>query len=371
VTITPVNPVGLPRIVENKLPHAKQTHELVKQMASFQIANPNSTLHGLDLSTQYPGMVWLTLEGDNKLVLIDPGVASVTNTPKVIKEIDVPHPGKGPHYIGEYENDLWVSLKESYHVLRINHRYPTYYSLFKGVIHPIFVAQHPINKMFYSSEDTSSKIMKINPATGKTIQIDVAASAGTTPVGMISGPKGIWFTLLGSATAGTGTFGFIDQDDNIVYHKLKSPLGKDAALLHLKFDVAYKTNYKLYLLSSSIINPNALDMVIKVTFDEQWTTIKDEEAIVIPTQRCQAHRLLPTEFNVFATELTSSKILILYNMYQIMMMPCSPGSKLCFYCPVKAFCDLRVAAKKDNRINHGLTGVAFSNLRVCNEIGTK
>ncbi|KAF0536897.1 hypothetical protein F8M41_008946 [Gigaspora margarita] len=341
VTITPVNPVGLPRIVENQLPHAEQTHELVKvgdivlisqlsnsvlvkiqvdkygigqQMASFQIANPNSTLHGLDLSTQYPGMVWLTLEGDNKLVLIDPGVASVTNTPKVIKEIDVPHPGKGPHYIGEYENDLWVSLKESYHVLRINHRYPTYYSLYKGVIHPIFVAQHPINKMFYSSEDTSSKIMKINPATGKTIQIDVAASAGTTPVGMISGPKGIWFTLLGSATAGTGTFGFIDQYDNIVYHKLKSPLGKDAALLHLKFDVAYKTNYKLYLLSSSIINPNALDMVIKVTFDEQWTTIKDEEAIVIPTQRCQAHRLLPTEFNVFATELTSSKLLTLFSL---------------------------------------------------------
>ncbi|CAG8820960.1 11304_t:CDS:2, partial [Gigaspora rosea] len=28
-------------------------------------------------------------------------------------------------------------------------------------------------------------------------------------------------------------------------------------------------------------------------------------------------------------------------------------------------------SKKDNRINHGLIGVAFSNLRICNERGTK
>ncbi|CAG8798101.1 19880_t:CDS:1, partial [Cetraspora pellucida] len=112
---------------------------------------------------------------------------------------------------------------------------------------------------------------------------------------------------------GTGTFGFIDQYDNIVYHKLTSPLGKDAALLHLAFDVACETNYKLYLLSSSIDNPNALDMVIKVTFDEQWTVIKNEEVTVIPTQQCKAHRLLPTQFNVFATELTSSKLLTLFS----------------------------------------------------------
>ncbi|CAG8624826.1 32502_t:CDS:1 [Gigaspora margarita] len=343
VTIKPVNSAGLPSnqyIVENQLPLSNQTHELVKvediilvsqmsnsvlvkvqvdkygvaqQVAGFQIANPNSSLHGLALSTKNPGMVWLTLEADNKLVLIDPVVASVTDAPKVIKEINVPKPGNGPHYIGEYETDLWVSLKESYHVLRINYENPKDYNLYQGVVHPIFVAQHPINKMFYSSEDDSSKIMKINPATGETTQINVNASAGTTPVGMISGPKGIWFALLGSKTAGTGTFGFINQDDKIVYHKLTSPLGKDAALLHLAFDVTYKTNHNLYLLSSSIINPSASDMIIKVTFDKHWTTIKDEKVIVFPTQQCQSHRLLPTQFNVFATELSSSKLLTLFS----------------------------------------------------------
>ncbi|CAG8574450.1 6889_t:CDS:1 [Cetraspora pellucida] len=343
VTITPVPSAGLPPnqyIVENQLPFADETHELVQvkdivlisqfvnsvlvkvqvdkygvaqRVAGFQIANPNSSLHGLALSTKYTGMVWLTLEADNKLVLIDPVVASATDAPKVIKEINVPQPGYGPHEIGEYETDLWVSLKTSYDVLRINYEKPTDYYIYKAVPRPIFVAQHPINKMFYSSEDESSKIMKINPATGVTTQIAVNAIAGITPVGLISGPKGIWFTLHGNETASTGTFGFIDQDDKIVYHKLTSSLGKDAALFHLVFDVAYEINCKLYLLSSSLKNPKALDMVIKVTFDEQWTTIKAEEIIVIPTQQCKVHRILSTQFNIFATELTSSKLLTLFS----------------------------------------------------------
>ncbi|CAG8567112.1 20091_t:CDS:2, partial [Gigaspora rosea] len=342
VTITP-SPADLPSnryFVENQLPIADQTHELVKvkdivlisqlsnsvlvkvqvdkygvaqQVAGFQVANPNSNLHGLGLSTKYPGMVWLTLEGDHKLVLIDPMTDSVTDAPKVIKEIDVPPNGKGPHYIGEYEDNLWVSLKGSDEVLRINYENPNDFKLYKGEKTPIFVAQHPINKMFYSSQDKVSKIMKINPANNQILQYNVDTSKGTTPVGLISGPKGVWFALLGSDKAGTGTFGFIDKDDKIFYHKLKTPLGKDAALLHLAFDVAYGINHQMYLLSSSIINSNALDMIIKVTFDEQWTTIKNEEVIMIPTQQCKAHRLLPTEFNIFATELTASKLLTLFS----------------------------------------------------------
>ncbi|CAG8774440.1 14813_t:CDS:1, partial [Cetraspora pellucida] len=69
----------------------------------------------------------------------------------------------------------------------------------------------------------------------------------------------------------------------------------------------------LYLLSSSITNEEALNMVIKVTFDEQWTTIKKEEITIIPTPQCKAHRLLLTESNVFATELNSSKLLTLFS----------------------------------------------------------
>ncbi|KAF9344881.1 hypothetical protein BGX26_003797 [Mortierella sp. AD094] len=329
-------------LIENILPQADQTHEVLKvpnsnvvlisqmsnsvlvkaqvdnvgvitQLVAFRIGlNASSALHGLANSNVFPGKVWLTLQKENKLVLIDPNVGSIEGAPEVLKEILVPSPGNGPHYIGEYGNELWVSLQDSNDVLRINHVNPSDYSIYKGLPHPIFVAQHPINNLFYSGQDNSSSIMKIEPKTGTVTQIPISAGAGQTPVGMVSGPQGIWFTLLGSATQGTGTFGHIDADDTITYHKFQSPLGKDAALLHLAFSVNPTTDYTLWLLSSSIVNNNALDMVIIVTFDSQWKTIQNEEYIVIPTQQSKVHRIVVNPSYVFVTELASSKLLTTY-----------------------------------------------------------
>ncbi|KAF9085534.1 hypothetical protein BGX27_003434 [Mortierella sp. AM989] len=331
-------------VIENQLPIAVQTHEVVKvpttdvvlisqmsnsvllkarvddrgavlELFAFQIQTNNSGLHGLTNSQAFPGMVWLTLQRDNMLVLIDPQVDSIQAAPKVLKEIPVPGAtSKGPHYIGEYGDELWVSLQDSSHVLRINYNNPSIYSIYPGVEHPVFVAQHPINKMYYTSQDKSSSVMRINPKTGKTKQLKIPAKIGQTPVGMIGGPLGIWFTLLGTPTQGTGTIGHIGANNKIVYHKLTSPLGKDAALLHLAFDLDATENYTLWLLSSSIINENALDMIIKVTFDAQWRNIKSEDVLVLPTQKAKAHRLLLTPTNVFATELATSKLLSFYNL---------------------------------------------------------
>jgi hypothetical protein len=47
-------------------------------------------------------------------------------------------------------------------------------------------------------------------------------------------------------------------------------------------------------------------------FDFEWSTIKAEDITVILTQQCKAHRVLPTESNVFATELTTSKLLTMF-----------------------------------------------------------
>jgi hypothetical protein len=90
-------------------------------------------------------------------------------------------------------------------------------------------------------------------------------------------------------------------------------LGSNASLLHLAFDVDHISNYTLWLLASSIYYPNALDMVIKVTFGSEWSNIKTEDITVIPTQQCEAHRVLPTESNVFTRELTTSKLLTIFN----------------------------------------------------------
>ncbi|KAG0197366.1 hypothetical protein BGX28_009132 [Mortierella sp. GBA30] len=343
VSVTPTAAERAPSryVIENQLPLADQTHEVVKvpnsnvvlisqmsnsvlvkatvnaegavqNLGAFQMGQNTSALHGLSNSQVYPGKVWITLQKDNLLVLIDPRVQSVNDAPIVIKEIRVPAPGLGPHYIGEYGDELWCSLQDGSQVLRINHRNTSDYNVYPGLPRPIFVAQHPINKMFYTGEDNSASVMKIDPKTGNTTQFSIPAGAGQTPVGMISGPEGIWFTLLGNKTHGTGTVGHIGADDKITYHKLNSPLGKDAALLHLVFDLDAANNHALWLLSSSIINDNALDMVIKVTFDAQWKAIQSEDIVVMLTQRSKAHRIVLTPTNVFATQLSSSKLLSFY-----------------------------------------------------------
>ncbi|KAF9342953.1 hypothetical protein BGX26_006520 [Mortierella sp. AD094] len=343
VTIAPAPSEHSPshHVVENQLPLADQTHEVVKvpnsnmvlisqmsnsvlvkalvdnagiiqQLQAFQIEQNSSALHGLANSQAFPGKVWLTLQKENKLVLIDPRIDSIEGVPEVLKEISVPAPGNGPHYIGEYGDELWVSLQDSSDVLRISHVNSSDYNIYHGVPRPVFVAQHPINKMFYTGQDNSNAIMKIEPNTGNTTQFNISADIGQTPVGLISGPQGIWFTLLGNQTQGTGTIGHIDANDTITYHKLQSPLGKDAALLHLAFDLDATNNYTLWLLSSSIGNDSALNMIIKVIFDAQWQTIQGEEILVIPTQQSKAHRIVLTPTNVFATELASSKLLSYY-----------------------------------------------------------
>ncbi|KAG0057550.1 hypothetical protein BGZ83_008132 [Gryganskiella cystojenkinii] len=344
VSITPASSDRSPSraIIENQLPVAVETHEVIKvsnsdvvlisqmsnsvllkavvdddglvgELKAFQMSQAASGLHGLSNSRVYPGKVWLTLQHDNMLVRIDPKVNSLKKAPVIEQEIPVPTPGNGPHYIGEYGNDLWVSLKDSFDVLRISHVNTSDYTIYKGVNSPVFVAQHPVNKMFYAGQDAMSSIMKIDPATGSTNQIRIPASVGQTPVGMISGPQGVWFTLLGNNTQGTGTIGRINADDTIVYFKLTSAFGKDASLLHLAFDPDTTSN-TLWLLSSSIIYDKALNMVIKVQFDAQWTAIQSEDDVVIPTQEDKAHRIFITPTNVFATELSSSKLLSMYTL---------------------------------------------------------
>ncbi|KAG0328236.1 hypothetical protein BG000_000569, partial [Podila horticola] len=90
---------------------------------------------------------------------------------------------------------------------------------------------------------------------------------------------------------------------------LKSQLGKNASLLHLTFDKKADSNKTLWLLSSSITDDNALDMIIKVTFNTDWTKIESEEVNVLPTQHDKAHRIIQTAANqFFATELATSKL---------------------------------------------------------------
>lgn len=250
--------------------------EEVTGVRAFQLGPKDAMLHGLTVSTRYPGKIWATHEAGNKLLLVDPGADRFATPPKIVRTIDIPGGGQGPHYVGEYGDLLWVSLKGSDQVLAINHTDPQRYRLYEAGPHPIFVARHP---------DT-----------------------GKTPVGLAAGPAGLWVVLLGTTEQGTGTFGRINGNGEITWFTLTSPAGRKAGLLHIAFDPPGQERRNAWLLGSSIISPNALDLIIRVTFDDTYTQLKSEEVAALPTQLCKAHRLLPLSKSVLVTELTSATV---------------------------------------------------------------
>jgi hypothetical protein len=325
-------------VVEYGLPPAKQTHELVKvpgaplvlvsQMSNSHLVklrldpatedvvaigahplgSPTDGLHGLAISRRYPGMVWATHEHGNRLLLIDPGGADVNVAPTVVRTVDIPE-GCGPHYVGEYDDQLWVSLKTSKHVLAIDHTDPTRYHLYAAEPTPIFVARHPDTGIFYASQDDSSRILRIDHQTRQTTQLEVPEHRGGKPVGLVAGPTGLWVALLGTREAGTGTFGRIDRLGGVTWFHLRSSEVADAGLLHIAFDPpAPARQPSVWLLGSSIICDDVLDVVVRVTFDPDYTHIVREEVTVLPTQHCKAHRLLPLRRSLLTTELTSSTV---------------------------------------------------------------
>lgn len=326
-------------ITEYELPPADQTHEIIKmpgeplvlvsQMSNstlvklrleketeqvtdvraFPLGPPTAMLHGLGASSRYPGMIWATHEAANTLLLVDPGADQLDTPPKIVRTIDIPGGGKGPHYVGEYGDLLWVSLKGSDQVLAINYTDPQQYWLYQAKPHPIFVARHPDTGEFYASQDQASKILRINFDTQATSQIEIPAERGTTPVGLVAGPAGLWVVLLGTKEQGAGTFGRINSNGEITWFTLTSPESRHAGLLHIAFDPPDAGQRpSAWLLGSSIISPNALDAIIRVTFDDTYTQLRSEEVAALPTQLSKAHRLLPLGKSVLATELTSATV---------------------------------------------------------------
>src|SRR5205823_3544879 len=138
-----------------------RTSERVTAIAGFGLGHPDDRVHGLAVSRRHPGLVWATLEHANAFVLVDPRPDRMTAAPRIVRHIGLPPGASGPHYIGEYGDTLWVSLKASNQVLRISASRPRDRALFDTPPDPIFVARHPVNGAFYASIDVSSKIMRM------------------------------------------------------------------------------------------------------------------------------------------------------------------------------------------------------------------
>jgi streptogramin lyase len=272
-------------------------------VAAFQIGSMMGGLHGLVASRAYPGQIWCTFQFDNKLVRVDPGNGLET-APSIKQEIPIPAPGRGPHGIIEEGPNLWTTLKDSAHVLRVNHTNPADYTLCPAERKPIFVARHPTSGKFYASQDQSSQILCMDEQGKRVSSTAIPAAEGTTPVGLIAGPDGsIWFTLLNAP----GTFGRICPKGEFNWFHLTTPLGKTAGLLHLNFDPNPPGSVpRLFLLSSSIVNANVLNAVFAVTLSDDYTHIDTQQTFVMPTQGSKVHRVLPAFGGLYVSELTVS-----------------------------------------------------------------
>jgi virginiamycin B lyase len=133
----------------------------------------------------------------------------------------------------------------------------------------------------------------------------VPANIGATPVGMVPGPDGnLWFVLLGNASGGQGRFGRILKCGHIDWFQIKTGAAAGASLLHLGFLPGDELE-RIFLLGSSIASASALNAVFEVGMSGGYSKIESQQTIALPTQRCWAHRVLPTRHGVYVTELNT------------------------------------------------------------------
>ncbi|KAL3465981.1 hypothetical protein BJX64DRAFT_33994 [Aspergillus heterothallicus] len=336
------------RLTEYLMPFATATHEfarvphtnlvLLTQMSNSELVkieldavteepiayhsfpmgrNNSSMLHGVWPSTHYPGLMWLSLQGDNKLLLVDPG-RNISSVPKIRRTIDIPKPGNGPHCVFEIGDRVWAGLKEAseqtgqYYVFSADIRRSSNSTgtLYQSLNSPVFIAEEPTTGLIYATQDNDSSIMRINVTSGATTQMPIPPSVGNNAVGMISiadGPlKGVWFTLAGNATGGTGTFGHIGASGEIKFFSLQHEiLGGNAGLLHIADASTDQDGPALWLLSTSLLSTESPDALIRVTFDEAVSAVAGEEYISMQTQNAMVHRILILNSSVLVSELNT------------------------------------------------------------------
>ncbi|KZZ90269.1 hypothetical protein AAL_07370 [Moelleriella libera RCEF 2490] len=309
------------------------TTQAVVGIMSFPMGRSHeSGLHGVWPSTLYPGKMWLTLQKENKLLLVDPGKDMAT-VPIIIKEINIPKPGNGPHCVFEIGNRVWAGLKEASHETGGYYVYsadiPSIMGqtssnvtdqrwsntsnavdqkLYPCLNSPVFIVEEPETKLIYVTQDVDSSIMRINTTSGETTQMAIPPSYGNTPVGLIAGHgrmSGVWFTLAGNKTGGQGSFGRITPKGEMQMFNLRSIRSGKPGLLHLADASTKEGGPALWLVSTSLLSIHSPDALIRVTFDDDVASMKHEELLDMPTQNAMLHRVRTMNDSVFVSELNT------------------------------------------------------------------
>lgn len=194
----------------------------------------------------------------------------------------------------------------------------TDHTLYQCLNSTVFIKEEPVTGLIYVTQDTESSIMRINATSGETTQIPIPASIGSTPVGMRTayGPmNGVWLSLAGNITGGSGSFGHIGSTGELQFFQLKKPqLGTNARLLHIADASTTAGGPALWLLSTLLLSTSSPDALIRVTFDETVSSVTGEEYISMLTQTAMVHRVVPVGATVLVSQLhTFTLTQLVYN----------------------------------------------------------
>lgn len=164
--------------------------------------------------------------------------------------------------------------------------------------HPIFVARHPQTGEFYASQDQASLILRIDHSTRTSTQLPIPAEHRATRSAYWPGRTGLGHParhlppIRAPASSDVSTATVPSPGSTSAPPRSARPGYSTSPSSHSR-----PTGHRARL-GSSIISPNVLDVIIRVTFDDGYPRILGKEVAVLPSQLCKAHRLLPLHTSV-------------------------------------------------------------------------
>lgn len=375
---------------EVKLPHADQTHEvcyepetnavfvtqltnstlvrigidkkgmLVDEQEAWRIGPEDSGLHNASLSYKYPGHLWLSLQYQNLLVLVDVRpesmleVKQIYQVPSILENGDeILHVG-GPHCAREcpHTGNIWACLKGALDDIKNNNpcgklsqccdpdklkanmqrnsedpeldiKIPNSYAVWQldpkdydpkcldkgGKLYhcrnspPMLAIDLKGNA--WIPQDQSDTLMFVDQEKKEAEQLEVPwpedakINEKHTGPGIATAPDGsIWMVQLETMSSMVR----IDPDtkERVLYDIQTPAWARGIRLIHLDFDAAEPGSdhhNRIYAISSTLLQDESTDALFIINICKNWKTIEGMRVVPLPSQGSACHRIVYAEID--------------------------------------------------------------------------
>ena len=299
-------------------------------------------LHGLSRSSR-PGKAWMTLQYINEVCLVDVETMAVeVAIPCPVTLADGRGPIGGPHTVREANGQLFVCLKggASCHfdasaqpdaarleAVEEASTHALWRVALDDALAPrdegvIFEAPATPVMCVVTTDGTcwvacdASPTLFAVPAAAQTVmdctyhQLPYQyATLQQTGPGIVIGPDGRpWFCVLN----GNGLIGRVSCCGELQMFELLKTFNPSQRICHLSFD----RDGVLHAISSDLLDPHALNTLIRCRFDASFTHVIAQHEIAFPSQQTAVHRICHLDGgdhpSVLVSELSKSKVLQIF-----------------------------------------------------------